>query len=524
MANLPDLSEIMSACTKAVKALDVTRPVTIREDVWQEIIKEFGDKWDIHIVDNKTLIAINDKGQRNFISAQELPIAKAVVPYLTALYVYKDALDQYSNDLGLGSRINGVGKALFSRLPAENWIEILSSSDKVEDPLQTLQDRYPDPVDVQRMEALLSTPSLSGGKKFDRSDWMESGMKKIGNWISEASSGRVKLVNALYKISDLEGAVEQDETTGKAEAETAADKDANQHLKGGRNIIYYGAPGTGKSHTLEKMSKGDEVFRTVFHPDVQNADFFGTLKPSIGEAGEVSYGFAPGAFVNALVFAMANPKKKTWLIIEELNRAPAAAVFGELFLLLDRDDDGTSEYDVACPSVEAASWLETHNALIKGKLKIPSNLWIAATMNSADQGVYPLDTAFRRRWEQTYMPLDYSGDNPGVIEFANSGGGKTSLEWMEFTKRLNQHLAASGLVSEDRLIGPWFVKGKELPKNKSVPGKLLIYLWDDLFRTHGRECVFKTEDIHTYGGLVQAMQKGRVIFSDVFLEKLENNA
>ena len=127
----------------------------------------------------------------------------------------------------------------------------MSSSEKVEDPLQTLQDRYPDPVDVQRMEALLSTPSLSGGKKFDRSDWMESGMKKIGNWISEASSGRVKLVNALYKIADLEGAVEQDEAYDTDEADPASISELNEHLKGGRNIIFYGAPGTGKSHTLE---------------------------------------------------------------------------------------------------------------------------------------------------------------------------------------------------------------------------------------------------------------------------------
>ena len=116
---------------------------------------------------------------------------------------------------------------------------------------------------------------------------------------------------------------------------------------------------------------------------MQNSDFFGTLKPVTDDEGSISYAFSPGPFSKAIAHAYANPAEAVWLVVEELNRAPAAAVFGDLFLLLDRDENGAGEYDVDCPSEEAARWYKQKAGIENGKLRLPSNFWIVATMNSA---------------------------------------------------------------------------------------------------------------------------------------------
>lgn len=308
---------------------------------------------------------------------------------------------------------------------------------------------------------------------------------------------------------------------GLAEIE-APDADDVERLAGGNNTIYYGAPGTGKSYRVDSLSKDAHVIRTVFHPDVQNSDFVGSLKP-VREDGDITYRFSPGPFAIALVDAMNNPGKEVWLVIEELNRAPAAAVFGDLFLLLDRDEDGTGEYDVNCPSEEFALWYEEQTGEKSGKIRLPSNLWIAATMNSADQGVYPLDTAFRRRWIQEYIPIEYDKGPDGKITVMQTGGGEISLDWRAFVKILNDHLTDVLSIAEDRLVGPWFVKKDELGDAGVLPGKVLIYLWDDLLRHHGRGVIFNG-GIKSYGSLSTKSGSGEAIFSEGFLSRIIKDA
>jgi len=293
-------------------------------------------------------------------------------------------------------------------------------------------------------------------------------------------------------------------------------------VTGGNNTIYYGAPGTGKSYKVDNLSKGAHAIRTVFHPDIQNSDFVGSMKP-VREEGDITYRFSPGPFATALVEAMNNPRKEVWLVIEELNRAPAAAVFGDLFLLLDRDEDGTGEYDVNCPSEEFAHWFEEQTGDKSGKIRLPSNLWIAATMNSADQGVYPLDTAFRRRWIQEYIPIEYDKGPDGKVSVMQADGDETSLDWREFVGMLNDHLTAELSIAEDRLVGPWFVKEAELGDTGALPGKVLIYLWDDLLRHHGRDVIFNG-GIKSYGSLSTKSGTGEVIFSDGFLSRIAKDA
>jgi len=293
-------------------------------------------------------------------------------------------------------------------------------------------------------------------------------------------------------------------------------------FKGGENVIFYGAPGTGKSNRVKKKIEeaGKIPFRTVFHPDLQNSDFFGCLKPQM-DGEKVRYGFSPGPFMKALAEAYKKPAEPVFLVIEELNRAAAAAVFGDLFLLLDRDFDGVGEYDASFPSPESELWFEKETREAHKALQLPSNLFIYATMNSADQGVYPLDTAFRRRWRQEYLPLDYKSGPDGDVAYVDSTGKNQSLAWREFVKLLNGHLISSQTmdIAEDRLLGQWFVKDKELD-GISIPEKVLLYLWDDLLRHEGRDLIFDTSRIKTYGNLtIETAKTGRIL-SDAFLAVL----
>ena len=291
-------------------------------------------------------------------------------------------------------------------------------------------------------------------------------------------------------------------------------------VTGAENKIYYGAPGTGKTHSVNEEVGDKHCIRTVFHPDLQNGDFVGTLKPVMrGE--NVTYEFSPGPFAHALKESILRPNEKVFLVIEELNRAPAAAVFGDLFLLLDRDEDGLGQYDADFPTGEFKSWLCANCDQEIERLRLPANLWLLATMNSADQGVFPLDTAFRRRWNQEYIHIDYTNSPGGSFNIVKGDGTEASVPWAKFSKILNNYLTEHLPIAEDRLLGPWFVSDVELASSDLVPGKVLIYLWDDLLRHHGREVIFNTSIVKTYGDLSRCVSDGKSVFAERFLVAVE---
>lgn len=289
-------------------------------------------------------------------------------------------------------------------------------------------------------------------------------------------------------------------------------------LLGGENRLFYGAPGTGKSHRVQNIEAHGEVICTVFHPDTQNSDFIGSLKPTMKGEDQITYAFSPGPFAIALKDALANPVKAVTLVIEELNRAPAAAVFGELFLLLDRNENGEGSFACNFPTPEFGAWLNQGLSQPSEKMRIPSNLWIFATMNSADAGVYPLDTAFRRRWAATYVAIDYSMAPEGDIHFIGPDKTRSKVAWRSFVECLNNFLVIRAGVEEDRLVGPRFLTKQDLDAVK-IPGKLMIYLWDDLLRHANRYEIF-SEKIKNYGQLHVAQDKDHVIFSNAFLSEL----
>ncbi|WP_415872131.1 McrB family protein [Acinetobacter pittii] len=295
------------------------------------------------------------------------------------------------------------------------------------------------------------------------------------------------------------------------------------HTKAGENFIYYGAPGTGKSHEIDQRTDEDNSVRTVFHPETQYSDFVGCLKPSMNNDG-IEYSFKHGPFIEALVKALKDPDHHYYLIIEEINRAPAAAVFGELFQLLDRDPAGQSKYKIDINDRDLLTLLtkELSVSLLGNKLYIPENLSIYATMNSSDQAVMPLDTAFKRRWKFEYKPLDFTTSPLGNFEL-NTQDGPQTVSWSDFAQVVNSILSSES-IPEDRHMGPWFVNENEIkdPEDakKALTGKILMYLWDDVLR-HSERSVLFHQEIKTFGSLVKKFNAGEIIFSENFEKRLK---
>lgn len=235
--------------------------------------------------------------------------------------------------------------------------------------------------------------------------------------------------------------------------------------------------------------------RVTFHPNYSYAQFVGTYKPvqnpEKGKESEILYKYVEGPFMRTLVKALQHPEQDFLLIIEEINRANVAAVFGDVFQLLDRKN-GVSEYPVAA-SEDIKRYLKDNGIADCNELKIPSNMYIWATMNSADQGVFPMDTAFKRRWEFEYIGVD---DNQQTIENfeipmqKNADGSHEWMKWNELRTKINDKLTDLG-INEDKLLGPFFISLEKLQSVdnhneseaenfvKAFKSKVLMYLFED---------------------------------------------
>lgn len=265
-----------------------------------------------------------------------------------------------------------------------------------------------------------------------------------------------------------------------------------------RNLIYFGAPGTGKSYTLNEDKKellgedeDDNYERVTFHPDYSYAHFVGTYKPVPKDDG-ITYSYVPGPFMRTYVKAVnelnearknsAEPKP-ILLVIEEINRANVAAVFGDIFQLLDRDETGKSVYPIHA-SEDIKEYLESNLDANSEEncstLCIPANMYIWATMNSADQGVFPMDTAFKRRWDFIYRGIN-EGDNKEVFKSTITlGKEQHTIVWNDLRKAINKKLLEFN-VNEDKLMGPYFIQPNISQEEfiKVFKNKVIMYLFDD---------------------------------------------
>lgn len=302
--------------------------------------------------------------------------------------------------------------------------------------------------------------------------------------------------------------------------------------------IFFGAPGTGKSYELNKEAKeyfGNNYERVTFHPNYMYGNFVGAFKPfpkvlknndgtikkdedgNIQES--ITYEYIPGVLMRQLVRALKCPTQDYLLLIEEINRANVAAVFGDVFQLLDRDGSGESEYFIAT-SKELQEFLKKEfddcnlekNIKEKlgedfGRLYLPNNLYIWATMNSADQGVMPMDTAFRRRWEFRYLGIDdvAESNKEDFERYKFKINSSEVVNWDLFRRELNKKLSSLN-IPEDKLIGPYFVSKSILEDSdldrltETIKNKVLMYLYEDAAKAY-RPSLFAEGKYATYSSV-----------------------
>ena len=312
--------------------------------------------------------------------------------------------------------------------------------------------------------------------------------------------------------------------------------------------VFFGAPGTGKSHTIKEVCKAYEHYRITFHPDTDYASFVGAYKPFTetenlyhtiltkdgAEAlpvinpettqplttAKITYKFVQQAFIKAYVAAWREQEKEepqpVFLVIEEINRGNCAQIFGDIFQLLDRNEEGFSDYPIHADTdlckelgkvfadLKVAN-ADTINALYDGKdvvgevkkgtqLLLPNNLYIWATMNTSDQSLFPIDSAFKRRWDWRYIKIADSGK--GYVISVND----KEYDWWQFLQKINEHIGTT-TSQEDKKLGYFFAKATKnadgkyiIPADKFL-SKVLFFLYGDVYKDYGfDDDIFKGED------------------------------
>jgi len=256
-------------------------------------------------------------------------------------------------------------------------------------------------------------------------------------------------------------------------------------------IIFYGSPGTGKSREIELRTNGYNRIRTTFHPETDYHSFVGSYKP-VMNGSKIEYKFVPQAFTKAYYEALKNPNEPQFLIIEEINRGNCAQIFGDIFQCLDRDETGKSKYEVDC-NEDLAKYLKevfADTAIVTDKIILPNNLYILATMNTSDQSLFPMDSAFKRRWDWEFVPINYDDANSLNIII-----GDSTYNWGKFIENINPKIKEL-TGSEDKQLGNRFVN----PKDGNITfdqfrSKVLFYLWSEVYKDEfgTQSSIFKYE-------------------------------
>lgn len=355
-------------------------------------------------------------------------------------------------------------------------------------------------------------------------------MGQIALFVKKCGISNVAFSKVIYKL--------------KADPSTDSEEDSEEQTiptytfdtaKGGaQNRVVYGTPGCGKSFYVQNSLltsfdvANDEQhrIRTTFYQDYTNTDFVGQIIPKVKEDKSVTYEFNPGPFALAMKMAIERPNEPVALVIEELNRGNAASIFGDIFQLLDRTEEGKSQYKIT--NVNLQDYL---NKVFKDKnihfdyIVIPSNLYIVATMNTSDQNVFTLDTAFKRRWKFEKLPNVFAKDHEYAEYYVP---GMTGVTWRHLVDSINRYIVknADELSSEDKQLGVYFI-GKEtlckeqtgetdVVKKKEFAYKLLEYLWDDVAKYNHVD--WFGPDIKTLDQLiVEYMENGQKVFLDGIL-------
>ena len=338
------------------------------------------------------------------------------------------------------------------------------------------------------------------GQKYSNADFLKQAREQLSLaedacwFVSDISVANQNELILKTVIVDPSGPVEYANTavqhTAWSDLEATVFHEEDAVVEIGENIILYGIPGCGKSHTIKEQYCDDEFYmeRVVFHPDYTYSDFVGQILPQsiVDESGNkrISYPFIPGPFTRILRKATRDHRHNYYLVIEELNRGNAPAIFGELFQLLDRLE-GVSEYGINNADIALEVYGDAEHAV-----KLPKNLYVLATMNTADQNVFTLDTAFKRRWKMKSIV-----NNIKKCGFANDNICGFDISWATFLETMNKiiiDLGDGNIGSEDKRLGAFFIKKAELDDVDLFSEKVLMYLWNDAFK-YDHDKVFKAE-------------------------------
>lgn len=350
---------------------------------------------------------------------------------------------------------------------------------------------------------------------FYNKDWQIRVLTALKITPNDTAYGRLGQINAFVKECEITNVafarvfhkycrnISMDEFE-----DVGLDEVVATRVKGGTNIILYGVPGAGKSWTIKNEYCNDEscMERLVFHPDYTYSDFVGQILPKVGDDGSVSYEFSAGPFTKLVRKAYINPDKMYYLIIEEVNRGNAPAIFGDVFQLLDRDKDGASEYTITNADIAKIVYLNDSH-----KVSIPSNMCILCTMNTSDQNVFTLDTAFQRRWNMRLIKNKFH-DEEDEVRFAGTKILDTEVTWEKFFTEINSFILGKNIrmtSSEDKRLGTHFVSEEDLAmgdgSEKQIsrfPEKVLKYLWDDAFK-FTKEDVFDLEKVKSLEDVIE---------------------
>lgn len=399
-------------------------------------------------------------------------------------------------------------------------------------------------------------------KKLEVEDGVQIGDPQLEEWVSRQELCGLEeerfreICQRLVEGQRLALAAGGGEETGKDPnpLETASGVTAPR-LPVPWNYLVFGAPGTGKSYLVARMQKQyfpeqDSFERVTFYANYSYANFVGTYKPRM-HGKEIGYEFVPGPLIRVLEKAVKNPDRNFLLIVEEINRANAAAVFGDVFQLLDRKK-GTSEYPIETSedlkqylaSGYYGDFAEREDLKARyldsfGKLLLPSNLYIWATMNSADQGVFPMDTAFKRRWDFRYVGVDECENQVESVRFLAPSGEEAAdrVSWNRLRKAVNARLSRECRVNEDKLLGPFFLSGELLERDETgmildqdgfleaFKSKILMYLFEDAARQRRPQIFPGCEDCSRYSAVCEAFDRiGIRIFGEqVYGEAVERS-
>lgn len=457
---------------------------------------------------------------------------------------YKVAIDEYRYLIATTKKFEDFLETLI-------LIKVFRDDTSVKNTFDVFREKF----DNRLIQALKQLPALDITREsiILKEDKITEAAKKVFLFEENpnifATDNYLSFLGSTKSLFDLEKEQDKEETDGDTEIVIDSKIDEKSRLTTACNVILYGVPGSGKSWTIEhEYCKEDSVVeRLVFHPDYTYSEFIGQILPVVSDDGQVRYEFTPGPFTEILCDAYKNPKSEYILIIEEINRGNAPAIFGEIFQLLDRKTKldepndgfpiGTSKYGISNPNIAQIVYGDKSH-----KIRIPSNLSIIGSMNTSDQNVFTLDTAFQRRWNMRLVKNDFANVDS---KFANAKILDTNVTWKIFCNEINRIIignSARMTSAEDKRLGAYFVNAEDLEfndgmgdlkfydslcykesngtitgeeksalyvicesikQNRKFPEKVIKYLWDDAFKFN-REIIFEVTEYQSLEEVIHA--------------------